>query len=309
MRRATIKTAGILFCSLTLVLTGTSKSEAFLFGWLFGHHHCPTTAFRCPTICPPACPTICPPACPPIAPPVQTFYAPACGAPTFAPSGVTVGYAPYTVGYAPLDYGVSYAPLDYGVSYAPVDYGTSYGPIHYGAGFAPIDHGAAYGPAGSCANGTLLPPGHGELRTFGNDQPPGAPGADDSQFAPREERRRVKPAAPPDNGDYDDPDAEEKSGAARRDTLRIDDTIPDTIIPQRQPAPVKPPVEESSSDGFSERIAVRPLGLDHKITWRTTPLRTRLVRQSKVETPSIARTKADPNAGWLPASEAKVARR
>jgi hypothetical protein len=155
-------------------------------------------------------------------------------------------------------------------------------------------------PAGACDIG-LAPPGMVPIpdgagarpRTFVDDpqsSPMGAPPADEG-FRPRgsaDEYDRDPPADSfgPGNG-----------GDGTRESFR-----PDSVIPRRDAPPSRP--AETATEGDSEiKLRLPAFDLDDKITWRQPPERTRLIVRASYRAPAVARHRAQPNEGWLPAPQ------
>jgi hypothetical protein len=77
---------------------------------------------------------------------------------------------------------------------------------------------------------------------------------------------------------------------------------PDSVIPPRNAPPSRP--AESASEGDSEiKLRLPAFDMSDKITWRAPPQRTRLVVRASYRTPAVARHRAQPNEGWLPAPQ------
>ena len=112
----------------------------------------------------------------------------------------------------------------------------------------------------------------------------------------------------------------EKSGegAAVED---VESLKPATDVPQRKTAPVKEPeagdekekkageaaeekADEKTTPVKKEELSFPSLNIDNKITWRSRPIRKRLTIRSRFPTPSIARSRVNPNDKWAPVSTA-----
>ena len=157
--------------------------------------------------------------------------------------------------------------------------------------------------------------------------------AGDSPFGPR---KGDGFSAPKKNDD-----ADESNGKVERETLKppVDPEDPfeeteETVIKRRKPAPVKTPSEDGidgkddadkqvpvkndAKDAKSEteeneietektpeagESRIRPLNVDARITWRTTPRRTRLNISSTFVSPKIVRSQVRPNTDWVPVSQ------
>lgn len=167
-------------------------------------------------------------------------------------------------------------------------------------------------PCSPCGSGgPCAVPGGGGPQTFKNgeyrDQKPPVP-MKDSEFEKREGSKKFGPTrkevkekekADPktDNNKPPEPGKAKKgpfSGTDETAVIRqsLKPAVQGPIIRTQKPAPPKPPME-------TERKIER-LDLDGKVTWKPVVRRTRLIINSTLRSPNIARTTIDPNSRWQP---------
>jgi hypothetical protein len=155
-------------------------------------------------------------------------------------------------------------------------------------GMEPLpDGGAPFGSGAPMGGATPL---GARPRTFVDEPPMSSP----MEQPPADEGFRPRGSGAAD--DYDSPPADSfgPNEGEDRESLRV--------VPQRDPPPSVP--AETATDPESEiKLRLPAFDLGDKITWRQPPERTRLIQRASFSTPVVARTRMNPNQGWLPAPQ------
>ena len=150
-------------------------------------------------------------------------------------------------------------------------------------------------PTGACDVG-LAPPGMqpypdaagARPRTFVDD-----PQSQPMQSPPADEGFRPRGSA----DDYDNPPPDsfgpDEGSNGARGSFR-----PETVIQPRD-APPRRHAEPATGDTEID-LRLPAFNLGDKITWRAPPQRTRLIQRASYGTPVVARSRINPNEGWLP---------
>ncbi len=272
MKRRVIRGTLILTCSLALWTGFESESDACLFPWMVGHHSGYWGAAYGPYYAPvyrPVYRPVYPPAC---CPPAQMFYGPAC-----SPCGSVCSPC---------------------------------GPSVYPGGACGVNPQ----PQPSVTPGKDWKPTETVPKTFSDDQPgakkkpaPANPNVGNGKASPFDESN--------DNGQPESPAPTETE--VRKPVL----PVPPTVIEKKKPAPASlPPEEEGKKDsknggsseksekseketpkedvkesGANPQLRIPTLKLDNKITWQSTPKRTRRSLQATFHNPKIVRRSVNPN--------------
>jgi hypothetical protein len=115
------------------------------------------------------------------------------------------------------------------------------------------------------------------------------PGSSPMQTPPADEGFR-----PRGSEDYEPPPSNSfgPEEGTERESFR-----PDSVVPRRDAPPSVP--ADTASDR-QPRLRVPAFDLNDKITWHAPPQRTRLIERASFTTPEVARTRPNPNQGWLP---------
>ena len=208
--------------------------------------------------------------------------------------------------------------------------------------------GPVFCPSGSCGvNPQPQPavktddgwqPSDAEPKTFADEEPTTVKEPAAVKEPMPEAAEDVKPADPfnqpgeKPKPEFPSPDESPKAPAPGK--IKVEkpvSPVPETVIEKKKPAPPALPLDENGKEdvksggdsekteketpgetkesGTNPQLRGPSLNLDEKITWRSTPKRTRLVLQATFRSPKIVRKSVDPNARRAPVPRgAEIAR-